>query len=252
MKRVCYIARPVRIALMILALACVSGCRSRGEALLEAGDAAAAKGDWAQAAVKWAEAANALPGSALPSSRLGHARWKLNDAAGARTAWEATLVIDERNEGALTGLATLELAQGNAAQAMPHLEALTPPLSATAERLKVRTLLARGAEGDVAEALTLAASLGAETESRFLYGSALLAAGQLDEARETFNALPAAWSNYGLARLAAARGDATETLNLLEACKAAAGTAWRSEAVARDPAFEFVAETPEFKAVTAR
>ncbi len=89
-------------------------------------------------------------------------------------------------------------------------------------------------------------------EARYLLGAAQLAAGELGPAEKTFAELPAALSAYGLAHVAAARRQPKETLQWLAAAEAAAGDAWRPALVAADAAFEFVADTPEFRALTAR
>jgi hypothetical protein len=57
---------------------------------------------------------------------------------------------------------------------------------------------------------------------------------------------------YGLARLAAAQSRQTDALLYLGEAKNAAGSSWNSERVAADPAFAFLAQTPEFKALVGK
>lgn len=221
-------------------LVMVSACRKPVEVRVEAGDAAAARGDWQEARAQWQQAADVDPTSISARTRLGFAAWKLGDATTAQRAWSEAVKLAPESAEAGDGLARLALEAGDAGAALAQPHASAP--------VKVRALLLRG---DQAEALTLARTLGADDEGRYLLASALLVTAQYDEASKLFAALPPALGELGLAHVDAARALPDETLTHLTKAKVAQGPRWDARLIARDPAFEFISDSPGFKALTA-
>lgn len=216
------------------------------------GNRAARAGRLSEARTAFAKALEAQPRDVRARVLLAHTLVALHDAAGARSEYAAALELDTRNTDARVGLARLALAQDDAPAALE----LLAPLAATTETslLKARALLARGQPGDGA---LVQAELKAEgsMEAVYLKGSALLLDRRFAEAQVTLEALEpvsAPLARYGMARVAAAQGRVTDVALHLQAAKAALGAAWDTGAVAADPAFDFVHDTPDFLPLLAK
>lgn len=223
-----------------LVLMLSSACRKPVEVRLEAGDAAAALGDWKEARAQWQQAADADATSVQARTRLGYAAWALGDLAAAQRAWSEAAKLDPSNAEAADGLARVALENHDAGAALAQVNA--------SPQVRVRALLLRG---DHVEALKLARTLGAGDEARYLLGAALLTNAQYDEATKVFSALPPALGEPGLAHVAAARALPEETLTHLAKAKVAQGARWDARLIAQDAAFEFISDSPGFKALTA-
>jgi len=217
----------------------LSACRKPLEVRLEAGDAAAARGDWKEARAQWQQAADADAKCVSARTRLGFAAWKLGDLVAAQSAWSDAAKLEPTNPEAADGLARIALEAHDAGAALAQTNA--------SPAVKVRALLMAGKNAD---ALTQARALGADDEGRFLLASALLANGQLDEATKLFTALPPAMGEPGLAHVSAAKAKADETVMHLTRAKMAQAASWDARLIAQDPAFDFISDSPGFKALT--
>jgi tetratricopeptide (TPR) repeat protein len=228
------------------------GCSSTAERQVEAGNAAAAAGAWPRALSAYRAASDARPSDARVKGLVGIAALATNDPALAARAWSEALSLDPATSEARLGLAQLAVTAADAGAALSLLE---PETSSTARRLRARALLLRGAPADAEAALTEARAA-ADTEpvapeAHYLVGSALLVLSRFAEAQTAFEtaervAPRSALGVYGLARLAAIQRRETDTLLYLKAAKSRLGGSWRADAVARDPAFAFLAGSPGF------
>lgn len=229
----------MRSSVTLLVLMILSACRKPLEVRLEAGDTAAAKGDWEEARVQWQQAADTDAKCVSARTRLGFAAWKLGDAIAAYNAWSDAAKLEPANVEAADGLARLALDAHDAGAALAQTKATAP--------VRVRALLMAGKN---AEALTQARTLGADDEGRYLLASALLVNRQFDEAAKVFAALPPAMGEPGLAHVSAAQSKADETVTHLTKAKVAQGARWDASLIAQDPAFDFISDSPGFKALT--
>lgn len=250
----CYTPPAVRPPVLLIVLVSLCACRKPVEARLAEGDAAAVAGRWEEARSKWEAARDLSPELALTHARLGAALWHLGRNAEAVTAWQRAVELDATCEDAVEGLARSALAVGDAGAALTVLSTVVDPASLTFKRVQVRALLARGADGDADAAMTIVSGLGDAPESIYLLGSTQIALKRYSDAQATLDGLARAHpksplGSYGLARLAAAQSRQTDALLNLSAARAAAGADWRPVEVAADPAFAFLATTPEFKAL---
>ena len=238
-----------RPCLLVLGLA-FAGCEKPVDLHLREGDAAARRADWNGARDAWARACTDAPGSAVAQAKLGSALFELGQREAAADAWKKAHAIDPAEAIAAAGLANLALQAGDPAAALAAIEGTgNSPLEA-------RARLARGAADDAPKALALVEALlqarPDEPEALYLKGSALIALQKYAEAQAVLDRLQRTTPTsplgpYGLARLAAAQQRTTDVLLNLRAAKQASGTRWNATAVARDPAFAFLAERPDFK-----
>jgi Flp pilus assembly protein TadD len=235
-------------AVMVAALA--GSCQSRADAALRAGNQAAKAGLLEEARRQFAVAAEARPEDARARALLGNALFALGRPADAAAAWASARERDAAEPAATLGLALLALDAGDAGGCLGQLAAL--PLSDEVQLTRARALLARGAEGD-ARAVEQELARIATPQAALLRAGAQLALGRFAEAQAAFSSLqpqaPAA-ASYGLAQVAAAQGRSSDTLLHLAAARRAAGEDWGGQAVAADPAFEFVRDTDDFRVLT--
>lgn len=259
-----------RRSCLLAALAVVwvgaAGCRKSGEAKLREGNAAAQAGRLEEARQAFEQAARALPSDPHPRVLLGNVLFHLGREAEAEAAWRQALQCDPSATAARLGLARLALDRQDAGGALEQLGAsagggLVPALAAEVETVRGLALLTRGAPGDAERALEAAeaALVLAPQLSVPLYvkGGALLVLGRYSDAQAALEHLQAKHpasplGPYGLARLAAAQGRATDVLLHLQAAKAAAGPAWKPERVAADPAFVFLSTSEGFLALVGK
>ncbi|MCC6336675.1 MAG: tetratricopeptide repeat protein [Myxococcales bacterium] len=252
----------VGVALMCAA---VVGCRKPGEAKLREGNAAAKAGRLEEAQRAYAQAVKQLPFEARPRVLLGNALFELGRHEEARAAWTGAVERDAASVEARLGLARLALEANDAGAALEQLtgpaDGVDPALLAQRETLRGLALLARGASGDAEAALTAAqdALSSAPDGPLALYvrGGALLVLGRYSDAQAALEQLQlkhptSPLGPYGLARLAAAQGRATDVLLQLQAAKAAAGPAWKADRVAADPAFVFLSTSEGFLALVGK
>ncbi|MEW5741122.1 MAG: tetratricopeptide repeat protein [Myxococcota bacterium] len=240
-------------------------CRKPGEGKLREGNAAAQAGKLEEARRAFSEAALALPGDPRPRVLEGNAQFALGRLAEAQASWNAALERDPSNAEAHLGLARVALEGQDAGVALQHLSSvgagLESSLGVEVETVRARALLTRGAKGDAELALSAAeAALALRADfpqALHLKGSALLVLGRYSDAQAAFEHLQATHPKsplgpYGLARLAAAQGRATDVLLHLQAAKTAAGPAWKAERVAADPAFVFLSTSEGFLALVGK
>ncbi|MFZ5443685.1 MAG: tetratricopeptide repeat protein [Myxococcota bacterium] len=246
--------------LFVLLCGVAAGCPKPYEAKLQAGEAAARAGRWKDARDAWAEAAKLEPGAALPLARRGLAEWQLGERPAALESWRAAVQLEPAQPLALEGLALGALAATDAGAAVAHLGALDSPQGSLRLTL-ARALLARGADTDASAALThLTAALAEapqDADTLYLLGSAQIVLKKYGDAQGTFEALQRAHptsplGSYGLARLAAAQARQTDTLLNLTAAKNVAGSGWNAAQVAADPAFAFLSDNADFKALVGK
>lgn len=132
--------------------------------------------------------ASILPTEADRLATEGDARAAAGDAAGAAERWDAALVLDPRQTGALLGRARQREAEGDAAGALALLERIDPGTraSAEAERLAagIRTRLAAGG-ADEAELRGRIEAGPDELAARLALGRLQAAEGRHAEALET-------------------------------------------------------------------
>lgn len=251
-----------RPTLPLLVMLCVGavGCPQPFDSKLQAGDAAARAGKWQDARTAWAEAAKLDPKSATALARRGLAEWQVGDRTAALESWAAALELSPGQELALEGLALGALDAADAGAAVTRLGGVEQPRGSLRLTL-ARALLARGAADDATMAAAhLQAALletPADPDALYLLGSAQIASRKFGDAQGTFEALqrahPArALGAYGLARLAAAQGRQTDTLLNLTAAKNVAGSSWNGAQVAADPAFAFLSENADFRALVGK
>lgn len=252
---------PLRLAAALLALLTLGACQKPLDAKLQAGDTAARLGKWEQARTAWAEATQLDPRSAAAYLKLGIAHWELGQKDEAAAAWTTALSIDPTSEDALGALARLDLERLDAGAAVERLQPIQAPLTAGFERVRAQAFLARGQPDDAAAALSAAqralAAAPGDVEAEYLVGSAQIALRRFSDAQGTLEALQrrrpeSPLGSYGLARLAAAQSRQTDALLHLSAARAAAGSSWKAERVAADPAFAFLLSAPEFKALVSK
>jgi len=253
-------ARPSRLlslAAVALVCACASGCRRPGEAQLRAGNSAAQAGRLEDAKKAFEAAAQALPDDARPRELLGNVLYQLGQAADARAAWQAALERDAASAPAHLGLARLALDARDAGAALDEIARAGAAPDPEREAVKALALLARGSPPDADAALAAADAALAQAElphALYARGGALLVQGRFSDAQATFEQLQSKFPRsplgaYGLARLAAAQGRATDALLHLQAAKTTAGSAWRADRVADDPAFAFLSTSEGFLAL---
>jgi tetratricopeptide (TPR) repeat protein len=258
--------RAARLVAATLLYAGLPGCLRAGEARLREGNQAAREGRLDDARKAFQAAVEALPGDPRPRELLGNVLYELGRPGDARAAWQEALSLDGQSHHAHLGLARLALdAQdaGAALEALGTLRSAAVDSSLAAEEAAVRglALLQRGQPGDAEGALLAVdealSHVPGHAVALYVRGGALLVLGRYSEAQASLDELsmkhPASpLGPYGLARLAAAQGRATDVLLHLTAAKAAAGAAWRPERVAADPAFAFLSTSEGFLALVAR
>ena len=251
-------ARSLRWALA--ALACAA-CARPAERELARGNEAAAAGRLDEARAAYEAAAGLDPSSARAQALVGNARWSSGDRAGAAQAWQAARALEPRHPLATRGLALAALEAHDAGAALEELGQLEGPPGPEVRLLRARSLLARGAPGDAEQALADAEAAAAANpgaaEPGYLVGSAQVALRRFADAQTTFEQLQKAQAKsplgaYGLARLAAAQSRSTDTLLYLKQARAVAGPAWSPDLVGSDPAFTFLAESPDFRELLGR
>jgi Flp pilus assembly protein TadD len=235
-------------------------CQKPLEARLQAGDSAANSARWEAARDAFSEATRIDPNAAQAHARLGVSLWQLGEHAAAAMEWEKAEKLDPASMQAIEGLSRFALEQGDAGAAAARLEAVAAPQGSLRLAL-AQALLARGGPNDATAALTHAQGVLVATpddvEAMYLLGSAQIALRRFGDAQATLEALQRAHptvslGSYGLARLAAAQNRPTDTLLHLSAARTAAGSGWNGARVAADPAFAFLAATPEFKALVGK
>lgn len=242
-----------------------TGCLRAGEARLREGNQAARDGRLEDARKAFEAAAEALPTDPRPRELLGNVLFELGRPDEARAAWQQALTQDAQSQAAHLGLARLALDAQDAGAAIEALgsapSATDPSLAAEAATVRGLALLERGGAND-AEAALLAADEAlrhapGHAEALYVRGGALLVLGRYSDAQSALDELstkhPASpLGPYGLARLAAAQGRATDVLLHLTAAKSAAGPTWRPERVAKDPAFAFLSTSEGFLALVTK
>lgn len=246
---------------MLIALV-ASGCQRAVDRRLREGNAAARAGRLEDAKRAFQAAAEASPLDPRPRELLGNVTYALGDAEAARWAWAAALERDGDSAPAHLGLARLALDAHDAGAALDELtqvgDGTDAALAAERETLKGLALLSRGAPGDALAALGAAdAALARAPElpqALYVRGGALLVLGRYSDAQAALEQLQlrhptSPLGPYGLARLAAAQGRATDVLLHLQAAKTAAGATWRPARVAGDPAFAFLSTSEGFLAL---
>jgi len=240
-------AQLVAPRVLIFSSLVAAGCLDGAATLVREGNAAAHAGRLTEARGAFAKEVTARPGDVGARVLFAHVLTALHETQAARAEYTSALERDPRCAEARLGLSRLALAE-TAPEAA--LELLAPlPVRDEARLLKARALLARGRPGDgalVREALGTSQS----PEAAYLRGSALLVERHFAEAQATFEAVESAsapLARYGLARVAAAQGRAADVLVHLRAARIALGPQWEPLAVAADPAFDFVHDTPEFQ-----
>jgi tetratricopeptide (TPR) repeat protein len=238
------------VLLGALVLGLGPACQGDAEAALARGNAAARDGRLDEARARFAEAIAAQPRGARAHALAGNAAHALGRGAEAAAAWARALELEPGQPMAALGLAQLALEAGDAGACLDRLSAV--PAAEAARLTRARALLLRGAAGDAA---TVLSELEGATspDAAFLRASALLALGRFADAQAAFEALALrapALGSYGLARVAATQGRATDALLHLTAARRAAGAAWRPASVAADPAFDFLSDNGDFRALT--
>jgi Flp pilus assembly protein TadD len=239
-----------RFALPVLLLA-MAACTSRREWHARSGNSAAAAGDFEAASAAFRRALAAGPEDAHLYALLGSALLAGHHESEAQEAWARALQLEPAQLEARLGLSALDLTQGHATHALALLEGLAAP---EARVLRARGLLERGAGADASQALQELEGLEGP-DALFLRGSALLVLRRFGDAEAVFEHLERSaplLSRYGLARLAAAQGRSTDALLHLSAARSAAGERWALGPVRADPAFEFLTDSADFQALTAK
>ena len=241
----------------MLAAALVSGCQRAAEREVDRGNAAASQGKLEAARDAYEAAAAAEPGSSRARALLGQAELSLGHRAEAAKAFDAALAANATDAVALLGRAHLALEARDAGAALTLLTRLPAEatVSAEAHLARARALLLRGGDHDAQDALREAeaarALRPADVAAAYLLGSCQIALGRFSDAQGTFDALErahpqSAFGPYGLARLAAAQGRATDAILHLKAARASQGP-WSADTVALDPAFAFLSGEPAFQ-----
>jgi tetratricopeptide (TPR) repeat protein len=229
----------VRVA--CLSMLVVMACRGRDEVGVREANAAAARGQLVPAEAGVRRAREDSPSNARLAALHGTLLWQLGRPEEAREAWLRAAELDPALPPARRGLAALGLAAGDGGLGLTSDDAL----------LHARALLLRGAPGDGQAALELLPATGTP-EARYVRGCALTATARYPEAQQLFEGLRESapvLAAFGLARLAAARGQAGEALHQLANARTAAGAQWRPQAVGADPAFAFLTDSGDFKAL---
>lgn len=238
----------------------LTACQSAFDTFMQKGDAAAHQGKWPDARDAFAEAVKVNPQSAPAHAKLGVAAWLAADRPLALKEWGEAVALEPTNAIALEGLGRASLEVGDAGAVVSSLDKVANP-TGTLRLTLVRALLARGADGDAVRALELAKAALTETpgdaEVQYALGSAQIALKKYADAQATLDELQrqhpkSSLGSYGLARLAAAQSRQTDTLLHLKEAKDVSGSSWNSDRVAADPAFVFLAATPEFKALVGK
>lgn len=257
--RSCYRVRAVARLGPLFAALCVLGgaCQKPLDARIQAGDSAAVAGQWAAARDAWGEAVKLEPGSANAHAKLGVALWQLGQKDDAARAWAKAVELDPSMDLAREGLARLALELGDAGAALDFLAGVKEP-RASLQLALAQALLARGdAMTALGHAQAVLAATPDDVDAAYLVGSAQIALRRFSDAQDTLEKLQRAHPNlplgsYGLARLAAAQSRQTDALIHLTAAKATAGSSWKADLVAADPAFVFLAASPDFKALVGK
>ncbi len=221
----------------------VVACRGRDELGVREANAAAARGELGQAEARARQACDQSPDNARLAALHGTLLWQLGRVDDARQAWQHAAELDPGQPVARRGLAAVGLAVADGGLALAADDAL----------LHARALLLRGAPNDAQAAIDLLPEARATSpEAGYVRGCALTAAAKYPEAQRAFESVrerAPALAAFGLARLAAARGQAGEALHQLAAARTAAGAHWSPQAVVADPAFAFLTDSGDFKAL---
>lgn len=249
---------------LLLLLLVAPGCQEQGQTEIARGNILASRGQVDEAAAAYRAAADRAPRDATPRLLLGNLLADHGRADEARAAFEDALRVDPKALEAKLGLARLHVARG---EIDPAIALLSEVIDADQGNLyallsRAQLSLRRGGPTDVERALqdTARAMMVDERNASVLYtrGLAFLAAGKPDEASEAFRLLGKAHprsplSSYGLAKVAASRGDLDGALAALKESREKAGgmgpTAWKPEEVRQDPSFVRLREHPQFSAV---
>jgi Flp pilus assembly protein TadD len=230
----------------------LGACLDGGERHVREGNRAAQAGRLEEARSAYAAALEAHPRDVRARVLLANVLATLHDLPAARSEYTTVLAHDGDNAGARVGLARLTLGEGDASAALDLLAPLAP--QPETRLLRARALIARGQAGDGAQAL-LELKDDRSTEATYLKGAALVLDRRFAEAQATLEGLErlsAPFARYGMARVAAAQGRAADVLLHLRATRAAQGPAWDAAAVAADPAFDFLHDSPDLQPLLAK
>lgn len=249
-----------RLGFLTVWVLVATACQQPFERALERGDQAGREARWPEARDAFADAVKLNPKLAAAHARLGGALWQLGDRPAATSAWQTALELDPRELTAVEGLTRARLASQDAAGAISVSATIDPPTGGL-RVARAWALIERGSTADLDAARALldaARPTDAESpEYSYLQGSWALASRRFSDAQDTFDTLArkhprSPLGRYGLARVAAAQARATDALLSLQEAKGLAGSSWQPDRVAADPAFAFVAATPEFKALVGK
>lgn len=252
-----------RAPLLCLLLTLSLSCQDQGQTEIARGNILASRGRHDEAAAAYRAAAERSPRDPAPRLLLGNLEADRGRTADARAAFEDALRVDPGAVEARLGLARLHVAQGEVDPAIAQLSQVIDAQKNNLYALLSRAQLSlrRGGDAGVEQALqdTARAMMVDERNASVLYtrGLAFLAAGKPGEAEEAFRLLAGAHprsplSSYGLAKVAAARGEVDRALAALTEARQKAGAlgeaAWKREEVRQDPSFAALREDPRFKA----
>ena len=238
------------VALGVLTGVLGAGCTKPFEEALDRGNALASEGRFIEAETAFAEAVALSPDSTRAHLLHGNVLMSLKKTTDAEAAWR---LAAPSSDSAREALAWAALSGRDAGVALEWLGSMQSPRSSV---LRGRALLALGRPDQALAACDAVPG----PEGQYVKGSALIALKRYPEARAVFDQMnkatydPVALRDartalglYGLARLEAAEGHADQALGHLKQAQVVSGPSWNAEAVAADPAFAFLFDSPMFK-----
>jgi len=251
--------RTLRRMAAIVAISAIasSGCMDRVTEHRVRGNAHFREGDYAGAVAEYDKGLAVKPNDPATLILKGNALYELNKLDEARAAFQKALDTDKNAVDAVRGLALVASRKGDldgAAAAFERLLTLRGHEHDSATRVNLAKVYLAQGKLDLAEKQAVEAGHENGTDENVLFtlGRVYIAANKLDEANATFKHLvevapTRASGPYGLAMVAAKKGDKTEALARLG--DAVGKGIPDGAAIAKDPLFAAMKDDPAFIAL---
>jgi tetratricopeptide (TPR) repeat protein len=253
------VARVFLASVLALASLGAAGCMDRVTEHRVRGNAHFREGDYEGAIKEYDEGLAVKPTDAATLILRGNAQYELGRLDDAYASYAKAYAADNSAADAVRGMALIASKKNDLADAATQFERLLAmPKHEHDSATRVNLAKIYLAQGKLAEAEKQAVEAGHESGNDetvlFTLGRVYLAAGKLDEATSTFQHLietnPGKASGpYGLAMVAAKRGDKAEALKQLQ--DAMTKGIPDPGAIPKEPAFAALKDDPDFLAVAA-
>jgi Flp pilus assembly protein TadD len=246
------------ITSLVFVLALAASCTDRGDTHRDVGRAYARRGEHARAVREFRRALSAHPDDAVVLTLLGNSEFELGRLGDADRHFRQALSEDPDLSDAHFGLGMLLARQGKRREAAGALEHVleTNPMDLTVLLNLGRLYIAERDLVRGRQRLESALRIDDDNvDAEFNLGLLAIQERKLEEATDRFRRVDALaprepYGTYGLAAVAANRGEKTEALRLLG--KAIDVGIEDKDAIARDVAFAPLARDPDFLALLRR